>query len=64
MSAATFTASKDFTPDYELHLIPYQAVDKLLEEDYASHGDGAYTVYLLNPPSHAPYAYNYQAAGK
>jgi hypothetical protein len=48
---------------YPLHLVPYGDVDKLLQEDFG-HGDGSYTVYLLNPPAHAPYAYSYQAPGR
>uniref|UniRef100_A0A383W0V6 DUF7906 domain-containing protein n=1 Tax=Tetradesmus obliquus TaxID=3088 RepID=A0A383W0V6_TETOB len=47
---------------YPLHLVPYGEVDKLLQEDFG-HGDGSYTIYLLNPPAHAPYAYSYQPPG-
>jgi hypothetical protein len=55
-------ASTTYT-SYPLHLIPYSDVDKLLQEDF-SHGDGSYTIYLLNPPAHAPYAYTYQQPGR
>ncbi|WIA30989.1 hypothetical protein OEZ86_001032 [Tetradesmus obliquus] len=48
--------------NYSLHLVPYGEVDKLLQEDFG-HGDGSYTIYLLNPPAHAPYAYSYQPPG-
>jgi hypothetical protein len=54
---AAATASNLYGP-YLLHLVDYAAVDKLIEEDYG-HGDGAYTIYLLNPPTHVPYAYAY-----
>jgi hypothetical protein len=39
-------------------MIDYNTVNKVLEEDFA-HGDGTYTIYLLNPPAHVPYAYTY-----
>eukprot|EP00878_Enallax_costatus_P035101 GHUV01039077.1.p1 GENE.GHUV01039077.1~~GHUV01039077.1.p1 ORF type:complete len:332 (+),score=22.17 GHUV01039077.1:218-1213(+) len=51
-----------FTPDYQLHLVPYHEVDKIIDEDF-SHSDGSYTIYLLNPPAHAPYAYTYNEQG-
>lgn len=39
-------------------MVDYEVVNKVIEEDF-SHGDGTYTIYLLNPPSHVPYAYTY-----
>eukprot|EP00775_Hariotina_reticulata_P009952 gene9952-10107_t len=48
---------------YFTHIVPYQDVDKIIEEDY-QHGDGTYTIYLLNPPAHAPYAYFYHGNGE
>eukprot|EP00879_Flechtneria_rotunda_P007305 GHRR01007663.1.p1 GENE.GHRR01007663.1~~GHRR01007663.1.p1 ORF type:complete len:735 (+),score=144.94 GHRR01007663.1:731-2935(+) len=47
---------------FQLHLIPYQNVDKLIQEDF-DHSDGTYTIYLLNPAAHAPYAYSYHDGG-
>ncbi|KAF8068242.1 Ocrl [Scenedesmus sp. PABB004] len=51
------TTSSAYAP-YPLHLVPAAAVDAVIADDYA-HGDGALTIYLLNPPAHAPYAYSY-----
>lgn len=51
------TAS-NYYADYLLHMVDYDVVNKVIEEDF-SHGDGTYTIYLLNPPSHVPYAYTY-----
>jgi hypothetical protein len=39
-------------------MVDYDVVNKVLEEDF-SHGDGTYTIYLLNPPSQTAYAYTY-----
>jgi hypothetical protein len=41
-------------------MVPASEVDALVAEDY-KHGEGAYTVYLLNPKlaSNQPYAYSY-----
>lgn len=45
---------------YPLRMVPASEVDALVAEDY-KHGDGGYTVYLLNPKlsSNQPYAYSY-----
>lgn len=51
-------AASNYYADYLLHMVDYEVVNKVLEEDF-SHGDGTYTIYLLNPPSHKPYAYTY-----
>lgn len=40
-------------------MVPADVVDHIIAEDFSSHGDGTYTVYVLNPPAHAPYAYSY-----
>lgn len=51
-------AASNYYGDYLLHMVDYDVVNKVLEEDF-SHGDGTYTIYLLNPPSHMAYAYTY-----
>lgn len=53
-----FPAASNHYGDYQLHMVDYTVVNHVLEEDFA-HGDGSYTIYLLNPPSHVPYAYTY-----
>lgn len=40
-------------------MVDYDSINKILAEDFAGHGDGTYTIYLLNPPAHSPYAYTY-----
>lgn len=59
-TAPRAAASNAFTP-YYLHIVPYDTVDAILADDF-DHGDGTYTIYLLNPPAHAPYAYTYHGA--
>ena len=51
-------AASSYYGDYLLHMVDYSVINKVLEEDFG-HGDGSYTIYLLNPPSHVPYAYTY-----
>jgi hypothetical protein len=63
LSVAAAAAATTTYTGYPLHLVPYVEVDKLIQDDH-SHGDGSYTIYLLNPPAHAPYAYTYQAPGR
>lgn len=53
----SFSASNYYGP-YLMHMVDYSVVDKLIEEDFG-HGDGTYTLYLINPPTHVPYAYVY-----
>lgn len=51
-------AASNVYADYLLHMVDYEVVNKIIEEDF-SHGDGTHTIYLLNPSSHVPYAYTY-----
>lgn len=57
---STSKTASNYYADYQLHMVDYDVVNKVLDEDFSSHGDGTtYTIYLLNPPAHVPYAYTY-----